>query len=748
MIKSFITIITFCLLFSCYSTKHINTDEYLLKKNSVIIDSEKITNEISKQDIHAIIKQKPNKKIIGLIPFHLWVHNVTNPINHNWVNSYLRKIGEAPIVLNEKLVEKSISQIKSYFDNYGYFTSIVDGTTQYKKNKAYVSYDIKPGNLYLINGIKYSINKNQNIENIIHSSTSNSEIKKGDIFTYSGLNKERNRLGEVLQNNGYYKFSQDYIYIKVDTFSSQANIEFFVKDISDDPTIYQKFKIKNIFIHLDDEKNQEKDTILHNGCFIITKKNKKPNLKFNIITDLIKIRPNNLYARKDGEITYENLSNLSFFKKIKIEFIELNNQNNIDCNIYLATPTKMYYSIEAEAKRLADEGSFGVSGNLQFGNNNLFKGAENLNGKIRVSLGNRQTNVDDSNIIFNTQEISYEISLRKPKLILPKKLNKWLTNSFQMSTNLTTSITQRKRPDFSSQTITQKLGYNWKNAEYKHHHLNIIELSYSKIDQSDFISNLIADNIYLQEQFEDKFIPSSNYVFTFNNQRIYKIHNYTFFRSKIETSGNLFQLLGQAGNLNTNQNNDYIILQNPFSQYAKIDLDFRRYLMFTKNDMLVLRTFFGTGYAYGNSEKLPIQKQFFSGGVNSIRAWEAFDIGPGSTSLETDNNYATGDLKLEFNIEYRFTFINSLKSAIFLDAGNIWTIKADERAGSTFKFNSFIEELAVGAGLGFRYDFDFFVIRLDLARPLRDPSKPKGERWVENTLNGKFRYNLAIGYPF
>ena len=161
-----------------------------------------------------------------------------------------------------------------------------------------------------------------------------------------------------------------------------------------------------------------------------------------------------------------------------------------------------------------------------------------------------------------------------------------------------------------------------------------------------------------------------------------------------------------------------------------------------------MRGFVGTGYAYGNSEKLPIQKQFFSGGVNSVRAWEAFSLGPGSVTDTIDNNYATGDLKLEFNIEYRFTFFNSLKSAIFLDAGNVWTTKTDERAGSTFQFNNFIKELALGVGFGFRYDFDFFVIRLDMARPLRDPSKPKGERWTENVLNEKFRYNLAIGYPF
>lgn len=317
-----------------------------------------------------------------------------------------------------------------------------------------------------------------------------------------------------------------------------------------------------------------------------------------------------------------------------------------------------------------------------------------------------------------------------------------------MNTNFIFSITQRERPDFSSQTITQKWGYSWKNSIDTQHQLNLIELSFADIEQNTFISNLIQDNIYLREQFQDKFIPASKYTFTFNNQRNQKFKNYTFLKTEIETSGNLFQLLGELGGLQID-NDNYLFFNNPFSQYAKINFDIRKYFMMTENSTLILRNFLGTGYAYGNSEKLPIQKQFFSGGVNSIRAWEAFSLGPGSFKDTTNNNYATGDLKIEFNIEYRFTFFNSLKSAIFVDAGNIWTIKEDERMGSNFKINSFLHEFAIGAGIGFRYDFDFFVIRLDMAKPLRDPTYPENDRWVKNTLNnGKFRYNLAIGYPF
>ena len=328
---------------------------------------------------------------------------------------------------------------------------------------------------------------------------------------------------------------------------------------------------------------------------------------------------------------------------------------------------------------------------------------------------------------------------------MPKKITNNSEKISEISTDVVFSITRRNRPDFSSQIISQKIGYNWKNTNKTQHQLNLFELSFSDIGQiNQFIQNELTENPYLSEQFEDKFIPATNYTFTFNNQKIYKIANYTYLKTKIETAGNLLNTIGQLASLNTDNDDNYLFFNNSFSQYIRFDIDCRRYLMLSKENILVLRGFYGIGYSYGNSKELPIQKQFFSGGVNSIRAWEAFDLGPGS--ITTLNNYSTGDIKLEFNVEYRFPVFNSLKSALFIDGGNIWSIRNDPREGSIFELNSFVNELAIGAGVGIRYDFDFFVIRLDIATPVRDPSTEN--RWIKNPLNEKFRYNLAIGYPF
>lgn len=753
MIKNIALIIITSILISCYGTKHIQADEYILKKNNIIINNETSTTRIkniSKQEINTIIKQKPNKKILGLIPFHLWIYNLSDPNKKNWSHSYLRKIGEKPHVLNLELMDKSLNQIKAYFENNGYFTATVNTQIEYQKNKANVNYIIETGQSYNIKNINYTTILDQNIYELINQKHTKYALQKGDIFTYDAVNNERSEIEKLLQNNGYYKFSKDLIYVVADsTINNLIELEFKLKTNNIDSTVYKQFYTKQIFIHLNNDLNTPNDTIIQNGYHFIIQKSQKRQLNLDIISELIKIKKHLLYSKEDAENTYKNLANLLFFKKILIEFKETESINNLDCNIYLETPTKMYYSIEAEVKRSADEGNLGVSSYLQFGNNNLIRGAENLNGKIRLSLENRQTDIENDENIFNTREIFYEVGLRVPKLIIPKIINYKIKNRFQMNTNFIFSFAKRQRPDFSSNIITQKAGYNWKNSNKTQHQLNIIELSFSDIGKiNSFIQNELNENPYLSEQFEDKFIPATNYIFTFNNQKIYRISNYTYLKAKAELSGNMLFMIAPIVNLNQNENGHYMIFNNPFSQYLRIDIDMRRYLMFSKDNMLIMRGFFGMGYSYNNSDELPIQKQFFSGGVNSIRAWEAFGLGPGSITRTSLNNYSTGDIKLEFNTEYRFPLFNNIKSALFIDGGNIWSVKNDPREGSIFKINDFMSELAIGIGSGLRYDFDFFVIRLDIAVPLRNPSLPTNQRWIKNPLNQKFRYNLAIGYPF
>ena len=739
----------FTILSSCYTSRHIEKNQIILHKNTILINNEIGVNNTRflKSNIKTIIKQQPNKKILGLIPFHLWLYSISNPSKANWTNKYLRKIGEKPVVMEEVLIKKSKIQIKSFLENNGYFTASVNSFVKNKKNKSSVTYDIKTGKSHIINNIKYDQINDSNILKLITSSKRKINLSKGEVFTYNLLNQERIEIENILHNNGYFKFSKDLIYIKADSSNDQSiNLDFFIQKEDVDSNTYEIFNINSVNIYLNTS-TQIRDTIQFNDYIFFMPKKQRKHMKFNAIVNSIDIKKNLIYSKKNAETTYQKLSDLKYFKKINIEFTESPEKTNVDCNIYLESPTQMYYSLESELKRSADEGNLGVSGYLQFGNNNLFSGGENLNGKIKLSLENRYNNIENNNQLFNTQEIFYELELRIPKLILPNTVRKQLINSYQKSTNVTFSIAKRQRPDFSSKLISQQIGYKWSNSKYKQHQFNLMELSFSEISSiTEFIQNELAQNPYLSEQFEDKCIPSTNYTFTYNNQNIYKQSDYTYFKSKIETSGNVLSSLSSLINLNQNIDQKYIIFKKPFSQYIRFDLDLRKYFVFSSKNQLVYRNFLGIAYAHTNSDELPIQKQFFSGGVNSIRAWEAFNLGPGSSNQE--NSYSTGDIKMEFNLEYRFLVINKIKSALFIDAGNIWSIKNDPREGSVFTLNRFINDLAIGFGYGLRYDFDFFVVRLDVATRWRDPSLNDEKKWIKKPLKGNFRYNLAIGYPF
>ena len=422
-------------------------------------------------------------------------------------------------------------------------------------------------------------------------------MKKNEIFSFDKVNNERVQLEKILRNNGFYKFSKDLIFIEADsTKNKKIDLDFKIKRANIDSSSYEKFEIKRVIVKINLESN-EKDTLTIDGIFFIKSKNSKELIKKKLISKLIEVRSNSTYSQKEIEKTYQNLSDLRFFKKIIIEFDEKEN-NKLDCLISLKTPTMMYYSLEAEAKRSADEGNLGISAYLQFGNKNLLKGAENLNGRIKLSLENRQTNLQNDDKIFNTQEISYELALRIPKLLIPSTLtsNK---KKLQPNTNISFSFSQRKRPDFSSDIFNHKIGYFWKTSKNINHQFNLIELTFSDIGEiSSFITSQIDQNPYLREQFEDKFIPAMNYTFSFNDQKIYKTTNHTYFKAKAEVSGNLLYLLAPFGGFQKDTNGSYEIFNNSFSQYVKLNFDLRRYLNFTKENSLIIRSFCGIGYSF------------------------------------------------------------------------------------------------------------------------------------------------------
>jgi len=412
----------------------------------------------------------------------------------------------------------------------------------------------------------------------------------------------------------------------------------------------------------------------------------------------------------------------------------------------------MYYRIEAEGTN--SSGNYGTSLNLKFGNKNIFRGAENFNFKFKGALETR-TNLSSNNSFFNIWELGGETSLKIPRLISPILIS----NIKSPNTNFKLSFMKQQRPDFTRSIFkTTLFGYNFNSNRNFSHYFNLIEFSYVKMfnESSDFQEEYLTNQL-LQNQYSDHLITGSSYTVIYNNQQFRKLKNYSFIKAKLETSGLSIDLLANILNFNKDEFGNYTLFQNRYTQYLTGEIDLRRYLVFNKESILVLRTYFGIGFPYGNSEQIPAQKQFFGGGTNGVRAWNPFSLGPGSfASNESNINYFLGDIKFESNIEYRFPMFNigsyKMKGAIFCDSGNIWNLKEREnQPGSKFE-KDFISEIAIGLGFGLRYDVNLLILRFDLATPLRHPYQIDDNNWVNNpfkkALKGDLNLNIGIGYPF
>jgi len=745
------------ILQSCSLTKHVPGNHSLLIENNITIHSKEGQKLlITKSEVDDIIKQKPNKKIFSFIPFHLGIYNLTDTLNKKWIHRYLRKIGEKPIILNEQLIEKSKIQIERLLAQKGYFNSTIQNSILTKDKKSTVIYNLFLGNVYTIKKINYPNFKQEKTNQKILDSKK-SLIKKGDVLNADKLYEERNRITEILQNSGYFNFKRENIYFDVDTAFNNNSTEISIKIDTIDTEANKQYIIGEVIILIQSESSKS-DTILWEDMTFI---NSKEIIKEKILQKSIDIKKGELYSKSKISDTRKKLSNLNIFKSINIEITEdLNaDQNIVNCAIYLQPQTKMYYTFETEGTH--SSGNLGASLKFKFGNKNTFKGAENFNFKFKGALETINS-LTENESFFNTWELGGETSLETPRLLIPNQIQEKITKILYPKTRFSLSLTNQQRPDFKRLILkTTLFGYNFKSKKNKSHFLNLAEISYvSILDQNDNFSTYINTSPFLTYQYTNHLISASSYTFIFNNQEINRLQNYSFFKFRLETSGfnlnNLARIMKFKKDYIENYE-FYTLLGNRFTQYIKGELDFRKYFIVNKENAFAFRFYTGIAYPYGNSKQMPPQKQFFSGGTNGIRAWNPFSLGPGSYKSSENENYFLGDIKLETNIEYRFPLFNvgsyKMKGALFLDAGNIWSItEVDDYDGEVFT-NEFFKEIAIGTGFGIRYDVNFVIFRVDLGIPLKNPYlNDNNSRWIEdpikNAINGNVVLNLGIGYPF
>jgi len=779
----FLVILFFILLSSCKITKRVPEKQFLLRSNTILTDNK----NINKGDLNSLIKQQPNRKILGILRFNLRLYNFADFGKETKIKKWFKNtIGEAPVILDTMMTNNTLFQQKSYLNNKGYFDATVTKEIRYKRRKADVKYIINAGKPYIIKNISYSF-EDAVVGAIVLNDTVNSVIKKMSNYNVDAFQNERERLTKMLRNEGFYNFSREFIFFEVDSTIGNhlIDLKLTIKNPlrkSNDPALptqkinHKRFIINKIFIspqqpassqnatHVDTtlvriSDNKAKD--VYSDYYFIY--HSKPRVNPKVITQSVFFKEQNIFTQKDVEQTYKNLSDLKNYRFINIKFSENKDtlQDNLslgalDCKIDLTRMPVHYYNIETETTNSG--GSLGLAANISYQNRNLFKNAEifslKLNGALEAQkiFGESSPQEVINKLPFNTVETGAEANIEIPKFLIPISPEKF-PKYFKPKTTLKTGLNFQQRPDYTRYVLNASFGYEWKENEFKKHILIPFEVNSIKIHpDSTFIAiiNSIKDK-QTQLSYNDNLCASLRYSYVFNNQKINKSSDFSYFRGNIETSGNTLWLAGRIFKMKQDEVGIYEIFNIRYSQYVKFDADYRFYNILSKHSSLVYRLAAGIAIPYGNIDIMPFDKSFYVGGANGLRAWKLYEMGPGAYSdTSAAKFYKTGDIHLETNAEYRFDIYKYFKGAMFVDAGNIWLRKNNpEYPDAQFKTDQFYKQIAVGGGIGARFDFSFFIIRIDAAMPLRDPRREPGQRWALNEIKlTKVNYNLGIGYPF
>ena len=775
----FLFILTTLLMTGCSVTKNFESTEFLLIKNQIHVSDRRIPME----NLEPYIQQKPNSKFLGLFRSNIALYNMGSKGKDTKFKKWLRtKAGSAPVILDTSLISVSIKQMGMYLENKGYFNSKLSDSVVYKKKKAKVIYRALLGKPYIIRKITYSIPDTQ-IAAFVYKDTARSLIQRGNNYDSYIFDDERTRITANLLNQGFFRFSNNYIKFTIDTNFRNHQLDLRLEIVNevvpsmDDFTSWRLIPHKRYFInkiyiypefdHLISFKGKY-DTIVKNYQNPV--KGQPPNtyyflnntdftVKPRTISQSVFISPNSHYNRDDVNQTYSQLAGLQVFKYINLQFrdvpdYDLNKQPGkdvLDCHIELSRRPVQSFSITTDGTN--SSGAFGVQANFGYQNFNIFKGAQLLKINLSGSLQMQASDGGEANAFFNTIEFGANASLTFPQFLLPIKPEK-LHKNFKPKTVINVGYNYQLQEHYNRHISNVTFGYKWKRRDNVTHLMNPIEISLVKIFKDEYFASIIesqTDN-RLKNQYTDHLVAGLKYTFTYNNQKLNKISNFVYLRTNFETGGNLFYIANAILYGTSGGKTPFKTFGLPFAQFIRPDVDFRFYNMFNSKTSMVYRFYGGIGIPYGNVNLLPFEKAFFAGGANGMRGWRMYSLGPG-TYTNTDESATfnqIGDIQLEANVEYRFPLYGWIRGALFLDAGNIWLLKESaDLPGGQFILTEFPSQVAVDFGVGLRFDFDFFIFRFDPAIPLRVPSYPKADRWTFDKIQLKdITWNFGIGYPF
>ena len=721
---------------SCSSTKYVPKDQYLLK--SVKVKSESNYHDINTLALRNYVRQMPNSRWFSLYKLPLAVYSLSGRDSTKWINRTLKSMGEAPVVFDSLSSVQTCADLAQQLKNEGFLDAQVRLQVSTKGRKAKVEYLLQPGEPYFVDSIGYAIQDTTIARILSRQGASASLLYKGMKFDVSRLDAERKRISTLLSDSGYYRFHKDYITYQADSISHSRLI--------------------NLTLHLAPYQLPNEEYVPHTRYWMrhINYGSGSPgdnqiHLRQHVLQECTHLHSGSPYSASGLQNTYNHFGRLQAVKYTNITFKQVPDADSLDCQILLQNNKPSTLSFQPEGTNTA--GDLGAAASLTYQNRNLFRGSEVLSIQLRGAYEAIRGLEGYSN--QNFVEYSAEAKLQFPRFISPF-VNRRIRRLVNATSEVSLLYDMQDRPEFHRRLLSAAWRYKWSFPHRKDKfQVDVLDLNYvfmpwiSETFHNEYLRNDNNRNAILRYNYEDLFITKIGFGYSITKGN-------TAFKSNIETSGNLLSLASRMWNAQKDELGHYQVFNIAFAQYVKCDLDLSHVLMIDKNNQLVFHAGLGVAYPYGNSTVMPFEKRYFSGGANSVRGWTVRSLGPGQYKEQDGRiNFInqTGDMKLDLNAEYRTYLFWKFNGALFVDAGNIWTIRQyDEQPGGQFSFKDFPRQLAVSYGLGLRLNFDYFILRFDLGMKAVNPAYEAEDDEHYPVLHPNFKrdyaFHFAVGMPF
>lgn len=735
------------LLCSCNATKFVPEDQQLLYKVNINVDG---TKEVPPTKLRQYLRQTHNTEILGFWKLQLHLYNTaptdTLTKSRKRAAKNAHKIGEAPVIYDHAKTGQSMEQIRKAMQNEGYFQATVDTVTRVKDRKVWLTYNVHSGPEYTIRN--YTIDLEHPVLFEVAYNTRRHIIRSGMRYSTQALDDERDRITKRMRNRGYYFFDKEYLHYEADsTYNREIDIRLHLHDYlltqPDSATehIFRKFTVARVYFHQNmmDVPNA-KDSISydqHADGYMFSWRGRKL-LRNKVLMRQCEIRPGELYSERRVTNTYANLNGLGPIRYTDIRFNVIAD-DSLECHVFLSR--NKINSVAAEVEGTYSSDAWGIIGKLSYTNRNIFHGAE----RLKVSAGAQYEWRQDGGRAI---EARGEVELSFP--------SRWRTNLMYSY--------QHRPEEFTREIFNAGLYYTLHKPYGRWtHKFNVLDISYIYLPyiSERFQKEILNRSSILKYSYQDHLIVGWGYMGNYSNKRINSTEqSYFNFGYQVETAGNLLYGACKLFNVTPGEDGVYNIFKVPFAQYARANFDIAYNQLLVPKHRLVFHAGIGGVVPYCNSQSVPFEKRFFSGGANSVRGWNARTLGPGT--FRGDDNLSSydlqvGDIRLDLNVEYRWRVWSIIELAAFVDAGNNWTIYDYEaQPGGVFRWDSFYKQIALSYGVGLRLDLSILLFRVDFGVKLYDPSRLNGTlagtqwRTAPNGLcwRDDMTFHFAIGYPF